>query len=323
MFGTSGKGHVTGWKLWGLHNGVEILDTIVNCNAHAWKPVGAVSGIGICQGAQDWTVRGNVLIDVGVVLQPHAKGYYQGRPLNNVLIDRNVFQSTYTGWHGAPMAVHIQGYPAADDKETVKNATVTNNIMYTTVGWGGGIRCAAGNGSGPQKGTIRLAGNTICGPFFYETIWGPRNGRGISILPKSSIAYKQNDYVIENNVIANTVEGDKGIEVDYAPSNFISRGNVYAPGVRFRWNETKHWVTMPFEEWKLATGQDADSRIGQPSFMNAASGDFHLQPEDTVAQGAGVDITNVTKTDFDGDPRSPTHPVAGADVPHSDTSPKR
>ena len=320
MFGTSGEGHVTGWKLWGRHNGVEILDTIVNCNAHAWKPVGAVSGIGICQGAQDWVVRGNVLIDVGVRLQPHAKGYYQGRPLNNILIDRNVFQSTYTGWNGAPMAIHVQGYPGADANETVQNATITNNFMYTTVGWGGGVRCAAGNGGGPQKGTIRIAGNTICGPFFYKSIWGPRNGRGISILPSASMVHKQNDYVIENNIIANTVEGDKNIETDYAPSNLISRGNVYAPGARFRWNETKHWVTMSFSEWKAATGQDADSKTGRPAFVDAAGGDFHLRPEDTVAQGAGVDITKTTKTDFDGHPRSSTHLVAGADVPGSKTT---
>ena len=80
------------------------------------------------------------------------------------------------------------------------------------------------------------------------------------------MAYKQNDYVIENNIIANTVEGDKNIEVDYAPSNLISRGNVYAPGARFRWEETKHWVTMSFSEWKAATSQDADSKTGRPAF---------------------------------------------------------
>jgi hypothetical protein len=89
------------------------------------------------------------------------------------------------------------------------------------------------------------------------------------------MAYKQNDYVIENNIIANTVEGDKNIEVDYAPSHLISRGNVYAPGARFRWNETKHWVTMSFSEWKAATGQDEDSKTGAPKFVDAAAGDLH------------------------------------------------
>ncbi len=311
---THGAG-VAGWKLWGKHNGVEILDNIIDANVRAWRPVRIIRGIGICQGAQDWVVRGNVLIDVGVGLQPHAKGYYIGRPLNNILIDRNIFQSTYTGWNGAPMAVFVQGYPGADANETVKNATITNNFMYTTVGWGGGVRCTAGNGGGPQTGTIRIAGNTICGPFSYKTIWGPRNGRGISILPKPSMAHKQNDYVIENNIITNAVKGDKNIETNYAPSNLIARGNIYDPDARFRWNQTKHWVTMSFSEWKEATGQDSKSKTDQPALVDPAGGDLHLAPGDTVAKSVGVDITKITKVDFDGQPRSATKPTAGADVP--------
>ena len=54
--------------------------------------------------------------------------------------------------------------------------------------------------------------------------------------------------------------------------------------------------------------------------MDAANGDFHLRPEDTIAQGAGVNITKTTKTDFDGHPRSSTHLFAGADVLDSKTT---
>ena len=316
MYGTPKKSFVTGWKLWGRHNHVEILDSVIDCNARAWKPVGHVSGIGICQGTQDWVVRGNVLIDVGIGLQPYASGYYQGRPLDNILIDRNVFQSTYSGWSGGgPGAVNIQGYERADANETVRNVTITNNFMYTTVGWRGGISCGAGNGGGPQTGTIRIAGNTICGPFAYKTIWGDRNGKGISIAPKASMKHKQNSFVIENNIIANTVKGDTNVAVSYAPSNFISRGNLYDPDAGFRWKDTRQQAAMSFSEWKAATGQDAESKIGRPAFVDAAGGDFHLRPEDTIARGAGVDITKTTKTDFDGQPRSSVHPVAGADVP--------
>ncbi|MHC4405447.1 MAG: hypothetical protein ACYTG0_37855, partial [Planctomycetota bacterium] len=69
MYGIPGGSFVTGWKLWGHHRGVEILDNVLDCNAHAWRPLGHVSGIGVCQGTQDWTIRGNVLIDLGVTLQ--------------------------------------------------------------------------------------------------------------------------------------------------------------------------------------------------------------------------------------------------------------
>jgi len=77
---------------------------------------------------------------------------------------------------------------------------------------------------------------------------------------------------------------------------------------------------MFFSEWKAATAQDADSKTGRPAFVDALGGDFHLRLEDTVAQGAGVDITKTTLTDFDGDSRSCTHLVAGADVPGPKTT---
>jgi len=49
---------------------VEILDNVLDCNSHAWQPAGHVSGIGVCQGTQRWTIRGNVLIDLPITLQP-------------------------------------------------------------------------------------------------------------------------------------------------------------------------------------------------------------------------------------------------------------
>ena len=98
MHGLRGGSFVTGWKLWGHHTGVEILDNVLDCNAEAWQPLGQVSGIGVCQGTQDWTIRGNVLIDLPITLQPFAAGYPFQRTLNHIAIDRNVFRSTYRGW---------------------------------------------------------------------------------------------------------------------------------------------------------------------------------------------------------------------------------
>ena len=301
----------TGWKLWGRHNGVEILDSILDCNADAWGPPGGTSGIGICQGAQDWTVRGNLFINLGVRLQPYATGYYFGRPLDNILIDQNIFRNDRSG--GGVWGVSIEGYTTADALEPVEDATITNNFMYTTVGWRGGIFSAAGNGGGPQTGVITIAGNTIYGPFTYTDQWGFKRDGGIRIIPNASLAHVQQDYVIKSNIIANAGAG-KNVEVSYAPTGFVADGNVYDPSANFRWNETRHWITIPFSQWKTVTGQDANSRTGNPVFVNPVAGDLHLDPSDTVARGAGVDITGITLVDFDGDLRSAVSPTAGADV---------
>jgi hypothetical protein len=69
---------------------VEVLDNVLDANAHAWQPLGHVSGIVVCQGNQDWTIRGNVLIDLGVRLQPFARRYPFERTLDRSRIDRDV-----------------------------------------------------------------------------------------------------------------------------------------------------------------------------------------------------------------------------------------
>ena len=263
MYGIPGGSFVTGWKLWGHHRGVEILDNVLDCNARAWKPLGHVSGIGVCQGTQDWTIRGNVLIDLGVTLQPFAKGYPFERTLDQIRIDRNVFRSTYAGWRWPPMGIEIGGYKDAPAHQSVENAAITDNFFSTSAGWGAAILCTAGNGGGPQRGTITIAGNTMLGPF-------DRSRAAITISAPRGAAYRQNRFIIRNNLISNAGDGPN-IAADYAPTDFIADENVYDPDARFRWNDPKHWESISFADWQAATNQDLNSKPGLPLSVDAAS----------------------------------------------------
>ncbi len=49
-------------------------------------------------------------------------------------------------------------------------------------------------------------------------------------------------------------------------------------------------------------------------FVDKANGDFHIHPNDTLVEGAGVDITDITTADIDGDERTAGTPWPGADV---------
>ena len=312
MYGTlkAGSGqYAMGWKLWGLHNGVEILDNVLDANPRAWgNPNRYTYGIAICQCAQDWVIRGNVLIDLNsaISLQGDAgPRSCQSRTVNNILIDRNVIRNTYGGWRGGARGIGISG--GSLTTATVENVTITNNFISSTAEMSAGIACRAGNNQGPQPGKVTIVGNTIHGPI-------KQAGAGISIAPARRHKHRQNNFVIKNNIIANAGRG-VNIATDYAPSNWVAGGNVYDPRRGFRWNNPKHWESVQFPAWKEATGQDAESKAVQPAFVGAASGDFHLRVEDTVARGAGVDITDITKVDFDGRPRSSDRPAAGADVP--------
>ena len=302
---TSWRGAPSGWKLWDENDNVEILDCIIDGNPTAFMPLGYTSGIAVCQGSQDWTIRNNELIDLksGIIVQPDAGDpYYRERKVDNIVIDRNIYRNTYAWQYtNSTLGVRLNAsYDPAPATAAVGAVTITNNFFSSTVPFIA-IQSQAGNASATPTGTVTIAGNTIYGPTDYGAIW-LQEGR----------AYPKEDFVVKNNIIAHVVKNYKNINSTYAPASWVANGNVYdGDHPSFAWNGIN---IASLAAWQTATGQDANSKAGNPLFVQAASGDFHLDPSDTVAQGFGVDITDITEWDIDGDTRDPLNPTAGADV---------
>ncbi len=148
-------------------------------------------------------------------------------------------------------------------QQSVENATITDTFFSTSARWGAAILCTAGNGGGPQRGTITIAGNTMLGPF-------DRTRAAITISAPRGDQYRQNRFVIKNNLISSAGDGPN-IVANYAPTDFVADGNLYDPDARFRWNNSKHWESISFADWRAATNQDANSKTGRPPFVDAAS----------------------------------------------------
>ena len=305
----------TAWKLWGEHSDVEILDSIINGSPNDWTyglTGTGPNGIAVCQCSQGWVIRNNEFHDLSlsVTMQGDAGPLAcQSRPVDDIVIDRNIFRNT-VDWQYRPRAIYIRG--GALTTATTATVTITNNFMSATNGWDSGIRCQAGNNEGTQPGSVTIVGNTIYGPFV--TGW---EGQGIAIEP--SYTYKQQNFVIKNNIIANVGGGDN-IGVTYAPSNFVANGNLYDDSGDYVWDGND---LATLAAWQTATGEDANSSEGDPNFIDDANGDFHLDPSDTIATGAGVDISSIVDHDIDGDTRDASTKTAGADVDMapSDTEP--
>lgn len=65
--------------------------------------------------------------------------------------------------------------------------------------------------------------------------------------------------------------------------------------------------------WQVGTGKDANSRQGNPRFINPAVGDLHISTlVRTPVEGAGTPIVGIT-TDIDGNGRNGVTPDVGAD----------
>ena len=302
MYGNAAKkGWATGWKLWGEHSGVEILDNVIDANPAAWKPVRSTIAVLPCQAARNWTIRGNVIIDqkTGIRAQPFPGRIMQWRSMKGIVIDRNIIVNTYEGWNSPPVGIVIQG--GKYKTSIVEDITITNNFISCRGGTA--IMSTAANDEGPHAGSTVIAGNTM---------YCDRGKSGISIVRKRGRSkYPQNDFIIRNNIIASPGTLATNILAHYAPTGLIAEGNVYDGAAGFTWDR-KDLASL--EEWKEATGQDAKSVARKPTFTDPGGGDLHLSPKDARLKGVGVDITKITKVDFDGDPRSATRPVAGADV---------
>lgn len=214
----------------------------------------------MCQGTQQWTIRGNVLIDLPITLQPFAKGYPFEHTLDRIAIDRNVFRNRYRSWDWPRPGIKLTGSHEAPANQSIENVTITNNFFSATVPWGEAIRCGAINGGGPQRGTVTIAGNTIAGPVV--------RGRGaISIKRAKPDVFRQERFVIRNNLIANTEPG-LGILADYAPGHCVADGNLYGRGVRFVWNRQHAGNALAFNDWQTATGQESHSGVASPAFVS-------------------------------------------------------
>ena len=301
---------VNAFKLWGQITGIEIVDNVIDGNPRGWGAKAHTAGAVISQCSQDVTVRGNVFLDiwVSVIVKGDSPApTCRARPTTDVVIDRNIIYNSYEGWASLPNAINISAsLPGSPITAIVEDVTITNNFISSTTGWNAGIFCMTGNFAGPQPGTITIAGNTIVGPFGLQGHSLAQHA--ISIYPQSP--YRPESFVIKNNILANTGPGKRNIGVNYAPKEWIAEGNVYDPRSGFLWNNR----IVSLKNWRKLTGQDANSvRYRSPTFANLSEGDLHLAA-DANFPAVGVDITDITGVDFDGQPRSKTDKTPGADI---------
>ncbi len=296
------EAHVVGWKLWGYVSGIEVLDSIVDLNAAAWRP--HVSGFGStaflpAQCSRDWTIRNDEIRDfkIGMTVQGYASGYCDGagaRPVDGVVFDRNVFRNTFPAWIYGDNGVSILG-GGPNGRTSVGSVQVSNSFFSSTPGWQGMIYVDAGNAGGADPGNFRVVNNTTVANL-------KRSGFGAVTVVRNN-AHLPQAFTIENNIIGGLGAGQEAIHADYAPAGWNVNFNVYAPLSGFTWNGVRY---VSFLGWHGASKADATTRACNPSFVDRAGGDFHLLLTDSCARGAGTPLGSLIATDIDGNPRPPS-----------------
>jgi hypothetical protein len=124
--------------------------------------------------------------------------------------------------------------------------------------------------------------NTLVGPF--------QESRGaITVETARFGSHRQNDFLIERNVIARVGKG-RNLALDYAPTGFIAEGNTFDPDAGFRWDNPRHWELIPFGVWRKVTGQDRRSRTRVPDFLIPTDGKAKADPDNDSVRELQIDL---------------------------------
>jgi hypothetical protein len=298
------KNQAFGIKLWDELTGIEVLDSVFDLDPDRWGPCSDSVSTPGCQPSyaitaspcsQGWTIANNEMIDwkFGVALQPFAgTGFCTSRPIDNVVIDRNVVRNTYEPWRYGDMGISVEGgtTPAA----TAGTVRISNNFLSSTPGWEACIWSNAGNAGGANLGSVSIVGNTCAAAINRHAAITIGNVEG------AENAFPQQRYVVRNNVVSGLAAGQRNVDLQYRPTSWDADFNVFDPDAGFAWAGGS---SSTLSAWRTASGRDGTSKTCNPAFVNAAAGDFHLAAFDTCARNAGSPLSALLPIDFDGDNR--------------------
>ena len=243
-------------------------------------------------GTQSTNIQGTILgIDIS-------------RSVDNIRIDQNRMRFGYvdpiTPYSNSFINIHDHGSLPG---ERAGSVFITNNIMSTegeaTYRTCFGYDSTAGNNGEPipPSDVISIVGNTCSGRQFASSY-----GTGGILLQKSNASpvYRHESWLVRNNIFHN-IGSAYNIRLEHIPANWNSDSNIYDSDGRYRWGTT---TVNSLVEWNTVSASDSASNEScVPVMVSVGTGDFHLAATDNCAQNKGVDTSNYSNRDIDGDPR--------------------
>lgn len=241
----------TGFKIWGMVSGIEILDSVLDANVQHWNPrPGPVNAIIPDGCSTDWTIRHNLLLNwKNNVSIKGAPSFCDLRPVDNVVIDDNVFLNDVNHFPVKPTGVAIAHEPGTTIASSVGQVTVTNNLIVGEFGLRHCLYSEASNSDGYGTGIVTFR-NNVCD--FNGSL-----STGAVVHLTQSDTYPSQHFVFADNVVAGlpTRSANRIFFADYAVGNWQSFNNIYSPGLRFQHTG----ALFTFGAWQAA-GHEASAR---------------------------------------------------------------
>jgi len=289
---------------WGGTRGWEWLDSFFDLNSAGWDhDRGAAYGITQTQCLQDLDIVNNEFKDFSPAISVEfGDPVYcnPGVPTTDLTVDRNVhYRVSNVSGFGSPSFIELAREGGEGSNRLSGEMLITNNLVYSANGQGfsnfiwtkGGI----GNNETPQDAQITVANNTL-----YINTWGNFN-EAFATIENPNTTYKQQHFSFINNIVVGPAESDSNnMIVEYAPNQWTSEFNSFAPGNGYIWNNVQRNNIV---NWRAASGSDTNSNECVPAFQNPSAGDFHLKQGDACAKDKGTPLATLFQHDMDFDVR--------------------
>jgi len=234
--------------------------------------------------ARDGLCIGNLVYNIDSLPNPAYAGercaggiYVDGG--KRIIIEKNIV-------HHCNIGVEI----ASEHKNKgTSDIILRSNIIYNS--HSGGIFIGGYDSHRGWAGDCNIVNNTL---YYNDT---DNCGWGGEIV----MQYHCSDNIFKNNIISAGPDRLYICNENTTCENNVFDYNIYyGPGGQWRWNDVTY---SSFSAYKSASGQDSNSLMANPEFVDMAGHDFHLQYDSPCINAGDPSGDYSGQTDIDDEPR--------------------
>src|SRR6266536_1723447 len=164
-----------------------------------------------------------------------------------------------------------------------------DNLVVDNLSYGNGDHGIDDLGSTNQ----RIISNTV-----YDNV-----AAGINVEGSSTGATIENNIAVDNGINSPRTSGNIRVDSTSTTGTTVNYNLVFlsVPDVMYQWGSDKYDSLQAF---RAATGMESHGDQDDPSWVSAASGDFHLLAGSPAIDSADSAVSGETSTDLEGLPRA-------------------
>src|SRR6266542_3509619 len=263
--------------------------------------VSGITGYGFwANSSSGVTVSGNTisLVSGNVSHDNSNDGIFLDATTTGVRVTGNEAFGNARGYSRAAPGIDVRGYNNTVDRNISHDNEDSgfqfytgshDNLVVDNLSYGNGDHGIDDLGSTNQ----RIISNTV-----YDNV-----AAGINVEGSSTGATIENNIAVDNGINSPRTSGNIRVDSTSTTGTTVNYNLVFlsVPDVMYQWGSDKYDSLQAF---RAATGMESHRDQDDPSWVAAASGDFHLLAGSPAIDSADSAVSGKTSTDLEGLPRA-------------------